>query len=137
MIYEAIDYWNSPPNSYLEHHGIKGMKWGVRHDKPRLSRKQKRLAKSDYGKAKSMSDQELQRTINRINLEQNYISAIKRDRAAYKDATSSVLSKWGRKTVNSIFSGWKSANKTGEKMVKNTIEGYYLSQIPLAGKHKV
>lgn len=30
MIYEAIDYWNSPS---LEHHGVKGMKWGVRHDR--------------------------------------------------------------------------------------------------------
>lgn len=32
MIYNAIDTWNSSPDSYLEHHGVKGMKWGVRHD---------------------------------------------------------------------------------------------------------
>lgn len=31
MYYEAIDLWNSP-DPYLEHHGVKGMKWGVRHD---------------------------------------------------------------------------------------------------------
>lgn len=27
MVYKATDYWNSP---YIEHHGVKGMKWGVR-----------------------------------------------------------------------------------------------------------
>lgn len=30
MIYEAIDYWNSPPGLYLQHYGVKGMKWGIR-----------------------------------------------------------------------------------------------------------
>lgn len=30
MIYTAIDKWNSPPDSYLEHYGVKGMKWGHR-----------------------------------------------------------------------------------------------------------
>lgn len=32
MYYEAIDRWSSP-DSYLEHHGVKGMKWGVRKEK--------------------------------------------------------------------------------------------------------
>lgn len=35
MVYEAIDYWNSP-DSYLEHHGVKGMKWGVRKQRESL-----------------------------------------------------------------------------------------------------
>ena len=30
MIYTGIDMWNGPP---LCHYGVKGMKWGVRHDK--------------------------------------------------------------------------------------------------------
>lgn len=41
MYYEAIDYWNSP-DSYLEHHGVKGMKWGVRHD-PEVDRFKSRI----------------------------------------------------------------------------------------------
>lgn len=136
MFYEAIDYWNSS-DPYLEHHGVKGMKWGIRHDKPRLSRKQKRLAKSDYGKAKTMSDQELQRAINRINLEQNYITAVRRDRAAYKDATRSVLNRWARTKVSSIFNTGKQVKDTGEKMARNAAINAYLMEFPLAKKPKI
>lgn len=32
MNYQGIDLWNSPS---LVHYGVKGMKWGIRHDKPR------------------------------------------------------------------------------------------------------
>lgn len=39
MIYEAIDTWNSP---YIEHYGVKGMKWGVRHD-PEVDRLKSRI----------------------------------------------------------------------------------------------
>ena len=127
MIYNAIDTWNSPSDSYLEHYGVKGMKWGVRKvrvagsairgfvNKP----KQRRYERSDYAKAKSMSNQELQQTINRINLEQNYINAVQRDREAYKDATRSVLSKWGRKTIKSIGSVTGTAKSDIEKMARN------------------
>lgn len=33
--------------SYLSHHGVKGMKWGVRHDKPSVAIKKRRMKK--YG----------------------------------------------------------------------------------------
>lgn len=127
MIYNAIDIWNSSSDSYLEHHGVKGMKWGVRkvHSagsaiKQFVNRpKQRRYERSDYAKAKSMSNQELQQTINRINLEQNYINAVQRDREAYKDATRSVLSKWGHKTIKSIGSVTGTAKSDIEKMARN------------------
>ena len=48
MIYKAIDYWNSPPDSYLEHHGVKGMKWGVRKQRS-LKGTLHRLAAANYG----------------------------------------------------------------------------------------
>lgn len=124
MIYNAIDTWNSPS---LKHYGVKGMKWGVRKVRTAGSAirgfvnkpKQRRYERSDYAKAKSMSNQELQQTINRINLEQNYINAVQRDREAYKDATRSVLSKWGRKTIKSIGSVTGTAKSDIEKMARN------------------
>ena len=36
----------------LEHYGVKGMKWGVRHDKPRLGTSARTLAKRDRIQAK-------------------------------------------------------------------------------------
>ena len=112
--------------TYLMHHGVKGMKWGVRHyqnkDGTRIKgaakkagktaavlasptgyavykgakvSKKRRYEKSDYAKAKSMSDQELRNTINRINLEQSYIQAVQRDKAARKQASQSVIMKYG------------------------------------------
>lgn len=64
--------------------------------------KQKRYEKSDYAKAKKMSDKELRDRINRINLEQSYVQAMQRDRAAYREATQSVLDKNGRKAVKYV-----------------------------------
>ena len=64
--------------------------------------KQKRYEKSDYAKAKKMSDKELRDRINRINLEQSYVQAMQRDRAAYREATQSVLDKNGRKAAKYV-----------------------------------
>jgi len=142
MIYEGIDRWNSPS---LEHYGVKGMKWGVRKARSIGSRirsamakpKQRRYERSDYAKAKSMSNQELQQTINRINLEQSYINAVQRDRAAYKDATSSVLSKWGKKTVSSIRRGTGTVYATGEKVARNAAINTLLMEYPMFKKPKI
>lgn len=75
-------------NSYLMHHGVKGMKWGVRKqiakssnkvakdvsDIYEYSREQKRRKnrKTYRHESDKMSDDELRRYINRRNLEQQY-----------------------------------------------------------------
>lgn len=78
--------------TYLEHYGVKGMKWGVRKDRERRSnritraskeRKAKDIAKRsperravdkihEKKKARYMTDAELKTAINRLNLEAQY-----------------------------------------------------------------
>lgn len=56
-------------NKFLEHHGVKGMKWGVRRSRKQLER----AAKGRGGKSvKDMSDDELRSAVNRMNLEQQF-----------------------------------------------------------------
>lgn len=73
---------------FLQHYGVKGMKWGVRHDtpgggggassgpKPRMSEDVKQVVNSerkiDRGGTDTLSNQELQHLVNRMNLEQQY-----------------------------------------------------------------
>ena len=51
-------------NDYLMHHGVKGMKWGVRKKRISNSRKKQML---------KMSNKDLQDAINRKNLEKQYL----------------------------------------------------------------
>lgn len=74
------------PTGYAAYKGIK-------------TSKKKRYEKSDYAKAKTMSDQELRDRVNRINLEQSYIQAVQRDKAARKQASQSVVMKYGSTPV--------------------------------------
>jgi tetrahydrodipicolinate N-succinyltransferase len=74
-----MSYNYSP--EYLEHHGIKGQKWGIRRfqnkDGTRTSAGKRRYSE-DYTKAhsrksvKEMSDQELRERNNRLQMEQQY-----------------------------------------------------------------
>lgn len=85
-------------NEFLNHHGIKGMKWGVRRTPEQLghatARKQsggenkpakKIPAKKTPGKSarssSSLSDDELQKRINRLNMEERYEDLVARQKA--------------------------------------------------------
>ncbi len=72
--------YNYPPD-YLEHHGIKGQKWGIRRFQNKDGTRTpagKRRYSEDYTKAhsrksvKEMSNQELRDRNNRLQMEQQY-----------------------------------------------------------------
>jgi hypothetical protein len=66
----------------LEHHGVKGMHWGIRNpeSRVRLARQNKRPASSDFRKTlphrgkpvHTLTNKQLKAVNERINLEQNY-----------------------------------------------------------------
>lgn len=59
----------------LVHYGILGMKWGIRRTPAQLSRDRGTSKKSSSEKknVKEMSDDELRKTVNRLQLERQYL----------------------------------------------------------------
>lgn len=112
----------------LYHYGVKGMKWGVRKDNRVVATAHKiggaakrswnrqlgvRLVKaasakgraaaqsqSIYRKSKSMSDDELRRAINRMQLERQYRDLKAQDTLAGKAASNSVLETYGTAIIS-------------------------------------
>lgn len=68
-------------NNEIYHHGIKGMKWGVRRTPAQLGHKPAKTKSEsrDYRKeAKKMSDTELRSRINRMQMENQYVQLNRR-----------------------------------------------------------
>ena len=97
----------------LYHHGVKGMKWGVRKEVVSTIGKTSRKTADKFGnsyklrtsskalaKAKTMSDEELKKVASRLELENRYVNA--RTAQAGKSKINSLLSTIGTMSAAAV-----------------------------------
>ena len=103
----------------LHHHGIKGMRWGVRrYQNPDGSRtalgkkressrndKEKKARKADVKNRRTMSDTDLKKRIERMKLEKEYKTLADEDTAPGKKYVFEILSAIGKKTIPTVAAG--------------------------------
>lgn len=97
----------------IYHHGVKGMKWGVRKEVVSTIGKTSRKTADKFGnsyklrtsskalaKAKTMSDEELRKVASRLELENRYVNA--RTAQAGKSKINSLLSTIGTMSAAAV-----------------------------------
>lgn len=109
--------YNYYDDNELYHHGIKGMKWGIRRTPAQLGhRPAKPTTSQRKSEMKKMSDTELRNRINRIQMERQYMQLTAPEVSAGKKFVKDVMVNAAKQTVTSYVS--KYMNKGVEAVIK-------------------
>lgn len=95
-------------NDFLEHYGVKGMKWGVRRSREQLARarKQRGSDRTSYQKSPSrLSDSELNRRIKRMEMEKKYNELNSPPVKAGKKYVNDLLQNAGKTAAGAVVGG--------------------------------
>lgn len=109
--------------NYLMHHGILGMKWGVRRTPEQLGHRPEGVHEDSYHarskSAREMSDEELTRSIARVQKEQQYATLTQSQRAKGRAEARRILTTNGERAIATIIGVAVSALAT--KYIRNKI----------------
>lgn len=91
----------------LYHHGVKGMKWGVRKEREKVpsNRKVKKQRKKMLKNRRRLSDEELDKAIVRLEKERRFRELSKDDIAVGRKKVASMLDTAGSMTAKTLVSG--------------------------------
>lgn len=104
-------------HSELMHHGVKGMRWGVR--KPRI-KNSKKWSSSKQAKIDGMSDDQLRRINNRIRLEKEYRQLTQTRIERYRSKARKVAEEAAFNTLQNVIQNGlkKAASQGGSAAIK-------------------
>ena len=127
----------------LEHHGVKGMKWGKRKDRlakkylgvtpqakiarKKLKAKNAAIKQTTYKTPpKKLSDVDLKKRISRLEAEKRYNTLNKQELTPGKKAVTEILSSSGKQIAKGVATG------VGTLLVKNLLESKFGADVAKA-----
>jgi hypothetical protein len=107
-------------DNFLEHFGTKGMKWGIRKDRKGSGKKSAKQT------AKTLTNKELKKRVDRMNMEKQYSSLAKKDAEASmskgQKIVNGVVADFGNRVVKDLTK--RGAKVTGEYIAKKAGERF-------------
>jgi hypothetical protein len=111
------DILHNLDNEELAHHGVKGMKWGVR--KADRTERTSRIRK--YSQRRTLNEEELKKTVSRMKLEKEFKSLAAEDIAPGIKAVNDLLAKMGSTAL--MAAAGAAGAKLATDFIKNKIGG--------------